>query len=259
MLSAPQLIDGTKCTVKFTNLFCVMQDRCSGSLIGAGERRGGLYFYRGIHVVHDVRVPDKDGFALWHRRMGHPSDRVVMMIPTFRNSSSSHNLHKVCEVCPQAKQHRHSFPLSNSRASSKFELIHYDLWGPYRTLSTCGAQYFLSFVDDYTRGVWVYLLKSKTEVHSVFCSFLALVKQKFGVDVKYARSDNGIEFQCMHDYFHNHGIIFQTSCVRTPQQNGRVERKHQRVLNVSRALMFQADLPVCSFLGKMCLECCLFD
>ena len=57
----------------------------------------------------------------------------------------------------------------------------------------------------------------------------------------------------MVDYFDAHGIIFQTTCVGTPQQNARVERKHRHILNVSRALMFQANLPV-SFWGECVLS-----
>ena len=53
----------------------------------------------------------------------------------------------------------------------------------------------------------------------------------------------------MKEYFNDSGIVFQTSCVGTPQQNGRVERKHQHILNVARALMFQGDLPI-SFWGE---------
>lgn len=56
----------------------------------------------------------------------------------------------------------------------------------------------------------------------------------------------------MLDYFDTHDIIFQTSCVGTPQQNGRVERKHQHILNVGRALMFQGNLSI-TFWGECVL------
>jgi len=79
-----------------------------------------------------------------------------------------------------------------------------------------------------------------------------MVERQFEKGVKIVRSDNGIEFTCLKSYFLEHGIIFQTSCIGTPQQNGRVERKHQHILNAARALRFQSSLPIC-FWGECVL------
>lgn len=96
------------------------------------------------------------------------------------------------------------------------------------------------------------LLIDKTEVYKMFKSFFAMIEKQFNARVKIVRSDNGTEFFCMKDYFSSAGILFQTSCVGTPQQNGRVERKHRHILNVGRALRFQGNLPI-NFWGECIL------
>ncbi|GAA0143116.1 transmembrane signal receptor [Lithospermum erythrorhizon] len=85
-------------------------------------------------------------------------------------------------------------------------------------------------------------MNDKTEVFTLFTRFLAIVERQLDARVKTVRSDNGTEFFCLKQYFAERGIIFQTSCVGTPQQNGRVERKHRHILNVARALKFHAHL-----------------
>ncbi|GAA0167658.1 hypothetical protein LIER_22538 [Lithospermum erythrorhizon] len=71
-----------------------------------------------------------------------------------------------------------------------------------------------------------------------------MITRQFQANVKIVRSDNDTEFKPLLPYFSEHGILFQTSCVGTPLQNGRIEHKHRHILNVVRVLMFQADLPV---------------
>lgn len=93
---------------------------------------------------------------------------------------------------------------------------------------------------------------AKSEVRTILTNFIAYAEKQFGKVVKMVRSDNGTEFMCLSDFFRAHGIIHQTSCVGTPQQNGRVERKHRHILNVSRALLFQASLPI-TFWGEAVL------
>ena len=79
-----------------------------------------------------------------------------------------------------------------------------------------------------------------------------MTEKQFSKEVKVVRSDNGTEFMCMSRFFRENGIIHQTSCVATPQQNGRVERKHRHILNIARALLFQSNLPI-KFWGEAIL------
>lgn len=63
-----------------------------------------------------------------------------------------------CIVCLQAKQTRLPFPVSNIKSTHCFDLIHIDVWGPYKEPTHQGYQYFLTIVDDFSRATWVYLL-----------------------------------------------------------------------------------------------------
>ena len=82
-----------------------------------------------------------------------------------------------------------------------------------------------------------------------------MVARQFNTQVKTVCSDNGTKFTCMKTYFCDHGIIHETSCTGTPQQNGRVERKHRHILNVGHALRFQAQFPI-QFWGECALAAC---
>ena len=252
LISVSQLTDHYNCFVQFTNGLCVIQDRTSRMLIGAGERRDGLYYFRGMSRVHAMKVNGVASLDLWHKRLGHPSLQVTKLVPEVDLRDKNKRLNKNCDVCQRAKQSRDKFPVSKHKASAIFELIHCDLWGPYRTISSCGASYFLTIVDDLSRAVWIYLLVEKKEVPNILKMFFSMVERQFDKQVKILRSDNGTEFTCLKQYFLDHGIIFQTSCTGTPQQNGRVERKHQHILNVARALRFQGSLPI-EFWGECVL------
>ncbi|CAH9143337.1 unnamed protein product [Cuscuta epithymum] len=229
------------------------QDRVSRKLIGVGERRNGLYYLRESPTAQILMIDggkQSSTFDIWHKRMGHPSGKVMHWLAPVSDLKGSFS--SACDICFRAKQTRDSFPDSNNKTSRIFELIHCDLWGPYNTPSSCGAKMFLTIVDDYSRAVWIYLLLDKTEVFKMFMAFIAMVERQFSKKVCIVRSDNGTEFNRLKQFFRTSGIIFQTSCVGTPQQNGRVERKHRHVLNVARALRFQANLPI-NFWGECVL------
>lgn len=120
--------------------------------------------------------------------MEHPSWKTTQFI---LKDSTVRDFNKVCDTCQRAKQTRETFPLSISQASNKFDLIHCDLWGPYRTRSSCGASYFLTIVDDCSRAVWIFLLTDKKQVTKTLTNFFSMIERQFDKRVKTVRSDNG--------------------------------------------------------------------
>ena len=102
LISVTQLIDESNCVVQFTNNICVIQDQPTRKVIGAGERLDGLYFFRGVPQVKVLTVDGDSSFELWHQRMGHPSEKILKMIPAVSHSCKKNN--KACDVCPRAKQ-----------------------------------------------------------------------------------------------------------------------------------------------------------
>ena len=77
---------------------------------------------------------------------------------------------------------------------SPFALVHTDVWGPSRVVSVLGFQYFVMFIDDYSRWTWIYLMKNRYELFSFFETFCAEVKTQFHTYVQVLHSDNAPEY-----------------------------------------------------------------
>ncbi|KAL4346996.1 hypothetical protein GQ457_17G018750 [Hibiscus cannabinus] len=195
--------------------------------------------------------------SIWHARLGHASLRVLHKTPFLQNISLNSDCVQSCSVCPLAKQSRLPFSLSTTSTSKPFELVHLDLWGPYRVSTHSGHMFFLTIVDDFTRMTWVYLLKLKSDTVIHLKTFCTYVHTQYSAIVKTVRSDNGTEFfnSACSDFFKSHGIVHQSSCVSTPQQNGVAERKHRHLLEIARALRFNSHVPV-KFWGECVTTAC---
>jgi transposase InsO family protein len=250
LLSVSRVTKDLHCTFAFADNVCIIQNY-QQKMIGSGRLINGLYYLEGIPSSVSLSSPNVSGIvctsvsipqsALWHFRLGHASNSRLQIMQQMYPSIVL-NKECVCDVCHLAKQKHLSYPLSHSHASKCLELLHMDIWGPYTTATMHGHKYFLTIVDDYSRFTWVILLKGKNEVTSQVQNFITMVETQFESKVKILRSDNGPEFS-LASFYASKGIVHQTSCVYTPQQNGRVERKHQCILNIARALLIQSKLP----------------
>lgn len=244
LISIYRLISDLKCKIEFASNFCLIQDQKTAEKIGIARCSDGLYVLDSHNVGVNIVVPSNTVCKnnLWHIRFGHLfANRLSVMKD--KHCYIQYKNFDDCAVCHMAKQKKLPFPNSFSHADRSFDLIHVDIWGPCSYSSLDGDRYFLTIVDDCTRFTWIYLMKNKAETRVHLVNFVAYIKTQFSKTIKIIRSDNGPEFN-MINFFNTEGIVHQTSCVETPEQNGIVERKHQHILNVTRALIFQANIPM---------------
>jgi hypothetical protein len=179
LLSVSQITSDLNCRVLMYPTFCLIQDILTKEIIRRGTKRGGLYYVedfsmgRTHHMQHSVGIKEKE-IWLWHYRLGHPSFTYMKHLFPELFSQVQH-FDFQCETCTLAKSHRVTYPGHLNKKDTLFSLIHSDVWGPSPIHTISGFKWFMFFVDDCTRMTWLYLLKHKDEVFSVFKSFHAMV------------------------------------------------------------------------------------
>lgn len=195
------------------------------------------------HIAHLVQHSGNlSSSLLWHARFGHISyDSLKLLkrngvqgLPTIPRQLSP------CDACILGKHSKQPFHDSMFRASRKLGLIHSDLCGPMSVPSANGNKYLMTFIDDYTRMCWVYLLKDKSQVFSTFRNFHLWIKNETQLNIGTLRTDNGGEYTSheFKKYLLDNGIKHQTTVPYNPQQNGVVERMNRTILNIVRFMMF---------------------
>ena len=111
-------------------------------------------------------------------------------------------------------------------------------------MSRSGFKYYVSFLDDYSRYTWIYLIKNKSDVEQVFYNFQNHVERLLNTKIRSVQSDWGGEYQKLHHYFQKVGITHRVSCPYTSQQNGVAERKHRHIVETGLALLAHSSLPL---------------
>ncbi|KAJ1525556.1 hypothetical protein ONE63_010361 [Megalurothrips usitatus] len=232
--------------VRFNKNGCFVADQ-HGRVVLTASRAGNLFVvkdYRTVEAVALVTVASEQ--ELWHRRCGHLS---VSQMRQLKNQVSGLQLEvvqpKSCVTCCKGKMARAPFPTSvTPRASQPLELIHSDVMGPMNIDTFSGGKYVLLFIDDFSRKMFIYILKGKAEVFESFKQFKAVVENQTDLKIKIFRTDNGGEY--VSKDFESHlklcGIIHQTSTPHSPQQNGTSERANKTVIEMTRCMLIDSNL-----------------
>jgi transposase InsO family protein len=120
-----------------------------------------------------------------------------------------------------------------------------DVCGLMNTTSIIGARFFLLFVNDYSRKMWVYLKKLKSNVPNEFQKFKALVQKESSCYNTTLRSNNGKELcsKEFHNFCAKHGIKRQFTKPWTPRQNGVIERQNHTITKRARCMMEYRCVP----------------
>ncbi|WJX42094.1 hypothetical protein P8452_29365 [Trifolium repens] len=233
----------------------VMRISHGALVIAKGSKINGLYILDGSTVISNalaVSVETEDITKLWHLRLGHVSERGLVELAK-QGLLGKEKLNKLdfCDNCTLGKQHKVKFGVGVHKSSRPFEYVHSDLWGPASVSTHGGGSYFLSIIDDYSRRVWVHIIKNKSDTFEKFKEWHTLIENQTGTKLKVLRTDNGLEFvsEQFNEFCRNKGIKRHRTVAYTPQQNGLAERMNRTLLERVRCMLLGAGLPK-SFWGE---------
>ena len=243
------------CRIIFDDDNCCFIDKISGKEIGRFKAQDGLFrillsgglLQQGpANRLSSASISSSvslNKLFQKHCQLGHPFVKILrFMFPNLCQGLDKNTL--FCEACQLAKQKRISFPFVGNRSNTPLFRIHSDIWGPSAT-GVRGAKWFIIFVDDCTRLTWIYMMANKSEASSIILPFIRLLQNQFDTTPKRFRSDNARDFfnRQVSSFFEDTGIVHESSCPYTPEQNGVAERKIGHLMEVARAMMFTSHAP----------------
>ena len=235
--------------------------------LGSGIICDGLYklkldnvFAETLLTVHH-NVGTKRGLSnessayLWHKRLGHISkERIERLVKNEILPDLDFTDLEICVECIKGKHTKHTLKKAATRSSQLLEIIHTDICGPFDVPSLGGERYFITFIDDFSRYGYIYLLHEKSQSVDTLEVFINEVERQLDKKVKIVRSDRGGEYYGRFDesgqrpgpfakFLESRGICAQYTMPGTPQQNGVAERRNRTLMEMVRSMLSNSSLP----------------
>ena len=189
---------------------------------------------------------------LWHRRLGRISiERMKKLVNEGVLSTLDFANFETCVHCIKGKKTNKS-KKGAKRSTNLLEIIHIDIYCP--GMDANGLKYFITFINDYSRYMYLYLLRSKDEALGAFKVFKAEVENQCGKHIKIVRSDGGGEYYGKYTkngqvlgsfakFLQENGIVAQYTMHGSPDQNGVAKRRNRTLMDMVRGMRSSTKLP----------------
>jgi transposase InsO family protein len=201
--------------------------------------------------IRNVRqkLTHQDSAAFWHKRLDHISQqRIIYLVQSeILQPLNMSNLGPYIE-CAKGKKISMRKYIAN-RMTDVLELIHMDIYGPFPTTTRNDHVYFISFIDNYSRYCYIYLIKEKSQALDTFKSFKSEVELQLNKMIKDVRSDHGGEYYGRSDgsgeqrpgpfakFLEDNGIVPQYTMPNSPTMNGVAERRNRTLMEMVRSMI----------------------
>lgn len=230
--------------VVFNKNGCVVLDK-QRNAVACGSLVNNLFKLDTVEMESACAVNNvSDSTALWHRRLGHVSLSNMNFISDHIKGDLKLKSDMKCITCIKGKQSRLPFKHTGERANELLALVHSDICGPMSVNSYGGARYYITFIDDFSRKVFVYIIMNKNQAVKCFVDFKNMSENQLNKKIKVLRTDNGLEYinSSFKSICEKSGIVHQKSCAYVHEQNGVAERMNRTIMERVRCMLFDADL-----------------
>ena len=174
----------------YPSIFCV-KDPLTGNTLLHGHSRDGLYTFPTCPPpLRLALLGECASTNRWHCKLGHPSLCIISrIVHTHHLTTLKNKVSGISPACRMGKSHKLLFHLSPSVSHFPLELIFTDVWGPSPFYSNNGNWYYVCFIDDFSKFVWLFPIATKSVVTSIFLKFRAHVEKLFDKKIKAIQSD----------------------------------------------------------------------
>ncbi|KAL4342439.1 hypothetical protein GQ457_08G014610 [Hibiscus cannabinus] len=239
-------------------------------IVGNGVLCDGIYSidlqntvtHNVMHIQTGIKrcVINEDSSTLWHRRLGHISiERIKRLVNDGVLNTLDFTDFDTCADCIKGKQTNKS-KKGAKRSSTILEIIHSDICCP--DMDVQGQKYFITFIDDYSRYMYLYMLHYKSEALEAFKVFKAEVEKQCGKQIKIVRTDRGGEYYGRYTedgqvpgpfakFLQDNGIVGQYTMPGSPDQNGVAERRNRKCPKNEFEREQMKNIPYASVVGSL--------